>query len=68
MGLIFYNNLASIGALSIGNGATFSNAEATRKTKESEYFGPMICKPTGRLVFVKPHGTEHAGCLVKLKG
>ena len=50
-----------MGALIIGNGATFSNAEATRKTIESEYFGPIICNPTGRLVFVKPQGTEQAG-------
>jgi hypothetical protein len=41
---------------------------AARSTSASSYLAPTICRPTGKPALVKPHGTDAAGCCVRLKG
>ena len=46
----------------------FWYACAARRTSASAYLAPTIWSPMGRCDDVKPHGTEIAGCCVRLKG
>ena len=50
------------------NGLALSNARAARSTSMSLRGGPTICNASGRPSFENPHGTDAAGCCVKLNG
>ena len=57
-----------LGADNVANGRALSNARAARKTSASLRAGPTICSASGSPSAVKPHGTEAAGCWVRLNG
>ena len=46
----------------------FSYAYAARSTPTSFHAREAICRPTGRPALVVPHGTDAAGCWVRLNG
>ena len=56
------------GAANVANGCALSNARAARSTRWSRRAGPTICRPIGRPSRENPHGTEAAGCWVRLNG
>ena len=43
-------------------GRAVSNARAAQSNSASAYFGPTMCRPTGRPDLVKPQGIDAAGC------
>jgi hypothetical protein len=47
-------------------GRARSNAADARNTVGSSNRRPTICRPFGKPAFVKPHGTDDAGCPVSL--
>jgi hypothetical protein len=64
--LKFYTS-SLVGLLCL-QGKIFSKAREALRTPNSSYLFPIIWRPTGRLPLVKPHGTDAAGCCVRLKG
>src|SRR3989441_9916266 len=49
-------------------GRARSNAAAAPRTPASSKRRPTICSPIGSPSLVNPHGTDAAGCPVRLKG